>query len=300
MFYNIFRFFFTVICFIAIFYLLEDINFLILKNRILNVHPFNFIVIIFINLATLALLFIRFSFLIKQLDLPFGRRLFVVFNSNLFNIIPIPGFAEAFKYADINNLAGKENSLYIVTLEKFTSLCIYLLLLIIIFAFLNLGLSIFILFLLILLIAIIHIQKKKYNLPYLGYVFQKLATFYKNFNFIFFITFLYSLIMHLLSFSIPLYIFYMLEIIDGSNILTGLFIITIGNFISSLPISFLGFGVRDLTYLFLGNYFLSISPDLSFVVSSLLNLLVLFNHFICFGISCFFFWKKNYSSRLKI
>ena len=37
MFYNIFRFFFTGICFIAIFYLLEDINFLNLKNKIKNI-----------------------------------------------------------------------------------------------------------------------------------------------------------------------------------------------------------------------------------------------------------------------
>ena len=73
----------------------------------------NLILIFFVNLITLVLIFIRFSFLIKNLNLPFARRMFVVFNSNLFNIIPIPGLAESVKYIDINYLAGKENSLYI-------------------------------------------------------------------------------------------------------------------------------------------------------------------------------------------
>ena len=225
----------------------------------------------------------------------------MVFNSNLFNIIPIPGLVEAVKYNDIKKFAGKENSLYIVTIEKLSSLIVYFLLIILIFSFLNLQFYTFSFFSLILFLALIILYKKKYNLPYVNYPFQRLAIYYKNFNYIFFTTFFISGILQTLSVLIPLYIFYELRILQPANFATGFFIIILSNFIASLPISVLGIGIRDMSYFFLGAYFLSISPNDSLVVSSILNILAMCNQFICIIVSvCYFFWKKNYNSSSKI
>ena len=293
MFFNIVRIFFSTICFIVIFIRFEDFNFLVLKNKILEIGLINLIVIFFINLTSLVFIFLRYSFLIKNLNLSFDRRMLVVFNSNLFNIIPIPGLAESVKYFDINYLAGKENSFYILILEKFTSLIIYLILITISLAFLNIQLNFFILFLCILFVTIIKLEKTKNNLPYIGYVFQRLSIYYKNFNFVLLKTFLMSLILQLFSISIPLYIFYALGFVDKSNIIIGFIVIIISNFISSLPISVLGFGVRDVSYFFLGSYFLSIPVNISLIVSTVLNFLVLSNQFISFVIFFFYFLKKK-------
>ena len=137
MIYKILRLLLSVFCFILVFYLFEAINYLSLFNSILNFGLGNFIILMALNLLSLAILFIRFSTLIEQLKISFSKKIFVVFNSNLFNILPIPGFVEAVKYNDIKFFAGKENSFYIVLLEKLSSILIYFSFIFCFYLFLN-------------------------------------------------------------------------------------------------------------------------------------------------------------------
>jgi hypothetical protein len=293
MIYKILRLLLSVFCFILVFYLFEAINYLSLFNSILNFGLGNFIILIALNLLSLAILFIRFSTLIEQLKISFSKKIFVVFNSNLFNILPIPGFVEAVKYNDIKFLAGKENSFYIVLLEKLSSILIYFSFIFCFYLFLNLNFFFFLIGIFILFFLFIYSFKYKYNIFYIGYIFQKLSFYYRNFNRILAQVFIYSFIMQFISIIVSLYVFYILGILNLDNLLKGIFVIILSNFISSIPVSILGFGIRDLSYIFLGTYFLAIPHDISILATSILNILVIFNQLVCFIISLFFFYKKS-------
>jgi hypothetical protein len=264
-----------------------------LFNNILNFGLGNFIILIALNVLSLVILFFRFSTLIEQLKISFSKKIFVVFNSNLFNILPIPGFVEAVKYNDIKFLAGKENSFYIVLLEKLSSIIIYFFFIFCFYLFLNLNFFFFLIGIFIILLLFIYSYKYKYNIFYIGYIFQKLSFYYGNFNKILAKVFIYSFIMQFISIIVSLYVFYILGVLNLDNLSKGIFIIILSNFISSIPISILGFGIRDLSYFFLGTYFLSIPHDISLLATTILNILVIFNQLVCFIISLFFFYKKS-------
>jgi hypothetical protein len=242
---------------------------------------------------SLSILFLRFSTLIKQLKISFSKKIFVVFNSNLFNILPIPGFVEVVKYNDIKFLAGKENSFYIVLLEKLSSIIIYFFFIFFFYLFLNLNFFFFLISIFIILLLFIYSYKYKYNIFYLSYIFQKLSFYYGNFNKVLAKVFVYSFIMQFVSIIVSLYVFYILGVLNLDNLSKGIFIIILSNFISSIPISILGLGIRDLSYFFLGTYFLSIPHDISLLATTILNILVIFNQLTCFIISLFFFYKKS-------
>jgi len=245
-----------------------------------------------LNLLSLAILFIRFSTFIEKLKISSSKRIFVVFNSNLFNILPIPGFVEAVKYNDIKFFAGKENSFYIVLLEKLSSILIYFSFIFCFYLFLNLNFF-FLICIFIFFFLLIYSFKYKYNIFYIGYIFQKLSFYYRNFNKVLAQVFICSFIMQFISIIVSLYIFYIFGILNLDNLSKGIFVIILSNFISSIPVSILGFGIRDLSYIFLGTYFLAIPHDISILTTSILNILVIFNQLVCFILSLFFFYKKS-------
>lgn len=240
----------------------------------------------------MVILLARFLTLTEQLKISFLKKIFVFFNSNLFNIIPIPGFVEIVKYNDIKFLAGKENSFYMVSLEKLSSIIIYFSFIFFFYIFLNYNFFFSLIIIFITLLLLIYFYKYKYNIFYIGYVFQKLSFYYENFNKIFAKVFIYSFIAQFISIIVSLYIFFILGVLNLDNLLNGIFIIILSNFISSIPISILGFGIRDLSYLFLGTYFLSIPHDTSLLATTILNILIIFNQLVSFIISIFFFTKN--------
>ena len=100
--------------------------------------------------------------------------------------------------------------------------------------------------------------------------------------------------MQFISIFASVYIFYVLGVLNLGNLSKGIFVIILSNFISSIPVFILGFGIRDLSYFFLGNYFLSIPQDTSLLATSILNILVIFNQLVCFIISLLLFFYKKF------
>lgn len=85
--------------------------------------------------------------------------------------------------------------------------------------------------------------------------------------------------------SLPIIILWDMNFLDLSRITIILLFIALNNLLSSLPISFLGFGIRDLSYLFLGTYF-EIMPVINLLaVATILNILSITNQLLSFLVS---------------
>lgn len=293
MLFNLFRLIITIISIIGIFFIYEDINIEIIKKQIQSIGFFTFVNAYLISFVGMILLFLRFSLLVNFLNISFFHKIFIVFNSNLLNLIPIPFFTELIKIKDLKLTAGIENSIFIVFVEKFASILCYLLIIITSLAWVFFEKNFMFIFIFLFVLFLYFLNKKKYNLPYFSYVFQRLGIFFPNFNYIFLNIIFFSIAIQITSMCVSLYLFNEIIILDLENLSIFITTIFITNFISSLPISFGGMGIRDLVYLLIGPTMLAISKEVSLSISISLNLIIIFNHINSFLISSlsFFFIK---------
>ena len=286
MFYRAIRFLFTIICFIAIFYSIEDVNLADIKNSIFEISRSSIGFLFFINFLSLWMIFSRFSTLVHIFNIPLLNRLSTVSSSNLFNMLPVPGLPELNKFLDIKKSTGKENGLYIILTEKLSSVFIYFL----IISFL--GIVIFFpntkfYYIFLLLVIIFFTFKNSSNISYINYFVQRLRSLYGEkkiiniYGTIFFQTFL----IQTLSIFLPVIILWDMNFLDPSRITLILFFIILNNLISSLPVSFLGFGIRDLSYLSLGTYFEIMPATNLLAIAFILNFFAITNQLLSLLVS---------------
>ena len=181
----------------------------------------------------------------------------------------------------------------LVSIEKLFSLLVYIILFLI--SFLIISSNIYIKTLIVLFfLFLIYFFLNKEKITYIGYIFQRVRFLQKK-KFLIIFTFIISIFIQLIGIFNQFLIFKLAGVVSIDNYYYVFLIIVITNFISSLPISFAGFGVRDLLILFMGTKLLLIPDYSALLISTIANSLILVTHAICFAVSVslFIFLKKE-------